>query len=493
MRARIVTALLTLAVVSCKVGPDYSAPAMELPDAWSHDLGPSGDLADLAAWWTKLGDPALEELIHRGAVQNLDVQSAIARIDEARARYGISRADLFPTISADGAATWTRISKNAPGVGAIGGETFDQYDLGIGVGWEPDVFGRVRRSIEAAGAAYQATVEDMRAVRLSLAAEIALEYVNLRSLQERMAIGLENVTTQADSLSLATSRRDLGLAPDLDVTQAQATLSSTEAAIPLLRDGVTRSLHRLALLIGETPGPVESILGDRPVPTMPAIFALGAPGDLVRRRPDVRAAERRVAFETALVGVDSADLYPSFSVTGSFGLTSDGIGELLDVDSRRFSVGPSFRWDILDFGRIESRIHAQEARVRGAVAQWEAAVLSALQEVEDSITGVANLTDRRDKLAHAEEAAERSVSLAKDLYRSGLRDFERVLEAQRTLLLVQDAHASARAAVVLEMIRLYKALGGGWSLDTEARPAAEGAQPAAGETAPPVAPQPAGQ
>jgi NodT family efflux transporter outer membrane factor (OMF) lipoprotein len=477
MRTRFIAVVLSIAVAACKVGPDYQPPKMNLPDQFSADLGSGGNVADLAHWWTKLGDPALEELIHRGAVQNLDVRTALARIDESRARYGITRADLFPTVDANGGASWTRTSKNAPAIGSFGGETFDQYDLGIGVGWEPDVFGRVRRSIEAAGAAYQATVEDMRAVRMSLAAEIAATYVNLRSLQERMAIALENVETQSDSLGLATSRRDLGLAPELDVTQAQATLSTTQAAVPLLRDGVSRALHRLAVLIGETPGPVESILGDRPVPTMPATFALGAPADLVRRRPDVRAAERRVAFETALVGVETADLYPSFSITGAFGLTSDSIGNLLDVDSRRFTIGPSFRWDLLDFGRIESRIHAQDARVEQAVAGWETSVLTALQEVEDAISGVTNLTERRDTLAHAEEAAQRSVSLAKDLYRGGLRDFERVLEAQRTLLLVQDQHASARASVVLEMIGLYKALGGGWSLDQTA----------------PVAPRPDGE
>ncbi len=477
MRTRFIAAVLLIVFAACKVGPDYESPQMSLPDQWSGDLGAQGNIADLADWWTRLGDPALEELIHRGAVQNLDVRTALARIDEARARYGITRADLFPTVDANGGASWTRISKNAPGIGGLGGNTFDQYDLGIGVGWEPDVFGRVRRSIEAAGAAYQATVEDMRAVRMSLAAEIATAYVNLRSLQERTAIALENVATQSDSLGLATSRRDLGLAPELDVSQAQATLATTQAVIPMLRDGASRTLHRLALLIGETPGPVESILGDRPVPTMPASFALGAPADLVRRRPDVRAAERRVAFETALVGVATADLYPSFSITGSFGVTSDSIGNLLDVDSRRFSVGPYFRWDLLDFGRIESRIHVQDARVKEAVAGWETSVLTALQEVEDAISGVANLTERRDTLARADQAAQRSVSLAKDLYRGGLRDFESVLEAQRTLILVQDQHASARAAVVLEMIGLYKALGGGWSLD---------------ETYP-VAPQPAGE
>jgi NodT family efflux transporter outer membrane factor (OMF) lipoprotein len=488
MRTHFIPAVLLLALAACKVGPDYEPPQMDLPDQFSADLGAQGNIADLADWWTKLGDPALEELIHRGAVQNLDVRTALARIDEARARYGITRADLFPTVDANGAATWTRISKNAPGIGGLGGETFDQYDLGIGVGWEPDVFGRVRRSIEAAGAAYQATVEDMRAIRMSLAAEIAVTYVNLRSLQERTAIALENVATQSDSLGLATSRRDLGLAPELDVTQAQATLATTQAVIPLLRDGASRTLHRLALLLGETPGPVESILGDRPVPAMPASVALGAPAELVRRRPDVRAAERRVAFETALVGVETADLYPSFSITGAFGLTSDSIGNLLDVDSRRFTIGPSFRWDLLDFGRIESRIHAQDARVAQAVAGWETSVLNALQEVEDSISGVANLTERRDTLERADQAAQRSVSLAKDLYRGGLRDFESVLEAQRTLILVQDQHASAKAAVVLEMIGLYKALGGGWSLD-ETYPVA----PHAADPQPePAGPRPAG-
>jgi NodT family efflux transporter outer membrane factor (OMF) lipoprotein len=479
MRTALTAVVLACAASACKVGPDYQPPHVELPEQWSTDLGPPGDPADLAAWWTKLGDPALEELIRRGAVQNLDVRSAVARIDEARARYGISRADLFPTIDAEGAARWTHISKNAPLISGVGGETFDEYDLGIDVGWEPDVFGRVRRSIEAAGAAYQATFEDMRAVRMSLAAEIALAYVDLRSLQERAAIAFENVATQSDSLGLATSRHDLGLVPELDVVQAQANLSSTEASIPLLRDGVARAFHRLALLIGETPGPVESIVGSRPVPAMPEGLALGVPADLIRRRPDVRAAERRVAYATALVGVATADLYPAFSIDGSFGLTADEPGSLFDANSWRFMFGPSFRWSLLDFGRVKSRIHVQDARVEEALAVWEQAVLTALQEVEDSISGVTNMGDRRDRLARAEEAAQRAVTLAKDLYRTGLRNFQSVLDAQRQLLLIQDQHAAARAAVILELVHLYKALGGGWSLDGPPREPV--APPAAGQ------------
>jgi NodT family efflux transporter outer membrane factor (OMF) lipoprotein len=252
-----------------------------------------------------------------------------------------------------------------------------------------------------------------------------------------------------------------------------------------LRDGIARAFHRLALLMGETPGPVESIVGEKPVPQMPATFPVGVPADLVRRRPDVRAAERRVAFETAMVGVATADLYPSFSLDGTFGLTAEHPGDLLDLDSRRFSFGPSFRWDLLDFGRVKNQIGVQNARVEEALAAWEKTALGALQEVEDAISGVVNGGDRRDRLARAEESAQRAAALANELYRAGLRDFQSVLDAERQLLSIADQRAAARATVVLELVRLYKALGGGWSLDPEPAP------PVAPEPTPPVAPEPA--
>lgn len=461
---------LSLVSVACEaVGPNYRAPEIAVPKDWNEKL--EGALAvgetDIAAWWKVFNDPILDAFVVRAASQNLDVRQAIARIDETRALYGVAKGDRYPQIDANGDATWINASKNDPTTPAgTGHRTFDTYGLGIGASWEFDVFGRVRRSVEAAGASYQATVEDMRAIRVALAAEVARAYVELRSQQERLAIAEANVASQQGSLDLAQSRQKLGLAPELDVAQAQTNLSQTESSIPAFREDIARSKHRLAVLLGGMPGSLDAELAMvKPVPALPERVLVDLPANLVRRRPDVRAAERRLAYSTALIGVVTADLYPAFSLSGSFGLRSGDLGNLIDQDSTNFQFGPFFRWNLLDFGRVRGRVDAQDARTRQALAAYEAAVLGALQEVEDSIAGYSGELARREKLRAAETSAKRTVQLAQDLYRGGLTNFQSVLDAERQLLQIQDTRASVEAQVVVELIRLYKALGGGFSLD----------------------------
>lgn len=469
--SRLVLALVvSFASVACTaVGPDYKAPEIAVPKDWNEKV--EGGLAvgesDIAAWWTVFGDSTLDSLVVRAARQNLDIRQAIARIDETRAIYGVAKGDRYPQVNANGDATWIDPAKNNPTTAnGTGGKVYDSYGVGIDASWELDVFGRVRRSVEAAGASYQATVEDMRAIRVALAAEVARVYVELRSRQERLAIAEANVASQKGSLDLAQSRQKLGLAPELDVAQAQTNLSSTESSIPAFREDIARSRHRLAVLLGGTPGSLDAELATvKPVPALPERVLVDLPANLVRRRPDVRAAERRLAYSTALIGVATADLYPSFSLFGSFGLRSGDLGNLIDQDSAGFQFGPSFRWNLLDFGRVRGRVDAQDARTRQALAAYEASILGALQEVEDSIVGYTGETARREKLRAAETSAKRTVQLAQDLYRGGLTNFQSVLDAERQLLQIQDTRASVEAQVVVELIRLYKALGGGFSLD----------------------------
>jgi outer membrane protein, multidrug efflux system len=463
-------ALLSLAAVGCTaVGPDYTEPEIAVPQNWNEKL--EGGLAvgesDIAAWWKVFGDPTLDSFVLRAAAQNLDVRQAIGRIDETRALYGVAKGDRYPQVNALGDAMLIDPAANSPSTArGTGGHAYDSYALGLDASWELDVFGRVRRSIEAAGANYQATVEDMRAIRVALAAEVARAYVELRSQQERLAIAQANVASQQGSLDLATSRQQLGLAPELDVAQAQTNLSSTESSIPAFSADIARSKHRLAVLLGGAPGSLDAELASvKPVPALPDRVVVDLPANLVRRRPDVRAAERRLAYSTALEGVETADLYPSFSLFGAFGLRSGDLGTLLEPDSVGFQVGPLFHWNLLDFGRVKSRIGAQNARTGQALAAYEAAILGALQEVEDSIAGYSGETIRRDKLRAAETSAKRTVQLAQDLYRGGLTNFQSVLDAERQLLQIQDTRASVEAQVVVELIHLYKALGGGFALD----------------------------
>jgi NodT family efflux transporter outer membrane factor (OMF) lipoprotein len=465
-----VAALVVLAFTGCAVGPDYVAPQISAPQAWHADLRSGAtpqpvDPQTLASWWTTLNDPTLASLIDRAVRRNLDLKKARARVREARARRGISQAELFPTLSATGSVTYSRGSGNlSTAQASVAVPERESYAIGLDAGWEVDVFGGVRRSVEAATADLQASGEDLRNVLVSLLGEVALNYIEVRTFQGRLAVAEANLAAQAESRTLAAVRLEVGLTTALDVEQATYNLESTRAQIPTLQSGLEEAKNRLAILLGEPPGAVHADLAERrPIPVPPLEVAVGVPADLLRRRPDVRQAERKVAAQTAQIGVATAELYPKFSLVGSIGLSALDLTNLFSASSRAFSVGPTMSWRLFEAGAIRKNIEVQSALQEQALIQYEATVLTALEEVENALVAFVEEQRRREALRDATRAAERAVALAQAQYGAGMVDFRSVLDAQRSLLSLQDQLAQSEGAVTSNVVRVYKALGGGWS------------------------------
>ncbi len=461
--------LALLLGAGCTVGPNYDPPALEqeVPDAWRSAAAEEieGPGAPLETWWTTLNDPQLAELIQEARGNNYSVLTAAARVREARAQLGIATGRYYPDAAVDGSYSRNSPSENSALVVPPGGlEDFDLYDLGVGFGWEIDVFGRLRRGAESARAALEASIEDYRDVMVILMAEVAANYVEVRTLQDRIRYGRANVEAQAGSLQLTRDRFDAGLSPLTDVTQAEYNLANSQAAIPRLEAQLAAAINRLAVLLGKPPGAVDDLLtGGSEIPDPDGSIALGLPVDLLRRRPDIRAAERQLASQTALIGVAKADLYPTFSLAGILALESFDSGDFFDGDSVTWSLVPGLRWNIFSGGKIRNNIRVQEARTEQLLFNYEQTVLFALDEVESTLVAYEREKMRRDRLAEAVDASERTVELVRTQYMSGLTDFLNLLDAQRTLASQQDSFAESEGQVVQNLIALNRALGGGWA------------------------------
>jgi multidrug efflux system outer membrane protein len=457
-------AVTFLILYGCAVGPDYVRPETPTRQAWHTEL--SGGLTaepmdpeTWASWWKTLNDPILSELTHRAVANNLDLKSARARVREARARRGVAQTDLFPTLDTSGSATWSRSSEETGN-----GKTRDLYAVGFDAGWELDLFGGARRSVEAAEADLQASQENLRDVLVSLLGEVALNYVEVRTYQTRLAVAEANLAAQNETYELTQVRYQAGLSDELAVHQARYNLEETRSQIPNLRTGLEEAQNRLAVLVGEQPGAVHAELAERqPIPVTPLKVAVGVPADVLRRRPDVRQAERELAAQTARVGVATADLYPKFALNGSIGLEALSWGNLFSPTANSFSGGPRITWPIFDAGAIHQNIEVQSALQEQALVQYEAAVLHTLEEVENALVAYAEEQSRRHSLREGIDAAQQAVKLAQYKYEAGLMDFGDVLDAQRSLLSFQDRLAQSEGAVTSNLITLYKALGGGWT------------------------------
>jgi NodT family efflux transporter outer membrane factor (OMF) lipoprotein len=480
-----VLALVALAG-GCTVGRDYVPPqasnGLGLGASFAQldgtsPLASSADLPDeamLAAWWEGFGDSKLSELVSRALAGNLDQQLASERVREARALRGIAEGAKFPTLDAGGTAQRQRGSEN---IGAPGNDRDSSlFDAGLDASWEIDVFGGIRRSVEASRADLQATIEQERAVRVTLAAEVARNYVELRSLQERQRVLDRSIGAQRDTVKLTQERLDAGIAPKLDVAQSQAQLATRLSQLPPVLAGQRAAIHRLGVLLGEQPGVLAAeLLGEvSPIPQLrQAGISSGLPSDLLRRRPDVREAERRIAAATARVGVAESDLFPKFSLTGSFGLQSDQVGELADMDSRRWAIGPSVRWNLFDGERLRRAVDAAESREKQALLTYQQTVLLAIEEAENALVDLQFSQARNAALREAVAANQEAVDLADALYRGQLSTFLNVLEGRRQLFYAEDALVLSDAEVARAVIALYKALGGGWSEVQAAEPAAQ--------------------
>lgn len=452
--------LVLLLVLGCSVGPDYHRPNNPaIPSTWT-TATPTN--APLSHWWKSFHDPALDSLIDRAAKANHDLRIATARVHEARAQRGQARWDLLPTITGKGSYINARTSKNAQ-VFPFDKIDTDNYDAHFDANWEIDIFGGRRRRLEAVHAGATAVDEDRRAVLVSVLAEVARAYIELRSLQHRLAIARDNIAAQKSALDLTQARFKGGISSQLDVAQATALLAGTESQLPALEAARKRTLHQLALLLAQPPGALYDEFADsKNLPTTPPEIPAGLPSDLLRRRPDIRAAERQLAALTARIGVQTAELFPKFSLVGTAGFQSLSFGDWFTGGSRYWAAGPTVTWRILELGVIRNQIKAANAREQQALAQYEQTVLRALAETENALVNYAHEQQRRQALRDQAAANRKAVDLANQLYAKGNTSFLEVLDAKRSLYRVEDDLAESDRTVVTNLIALYKALGGGW-------------------------------
>ena len=444
-------------IAGCAAGPDY-APPEPPPDPlqWRSptDHGLAASTADIREWWRFFDDAGLNALVDRGLSGNLDLAQARSRVREARATRGIETAGRFPSLGAAGSAA--RVKEGEASSTELYAAEFD-------AAWEIDLFGRASRRIEAAEADMGASIEAMRGVQVSLAAEIALNYVEVRALQNRIRVAEANVRTQQETFEVVSDRYDLQLAGGLEVAQAESNLSDSRARIPPLNAGLRRAMNRLAVLLGENPGTLNDRLrppGD--VPAAPPEIAIGIPADLMRRRPDIRRAERELAAQSARVGAATAELYPRFTFNGTLQFAAADASNLFSAMSRLLSIGPAFQWNVFNAGSVRRNIEVRTERREQALLNYEQTVLRALEEVENAMTDYARELDRRAHLEKAAAAARNAAETAESLYKDGLRDYIYVLDAQRAQFTMEDRLATSNADVAANLIRLYKALGGGW-------------------------------
>lgn len=446
------------------VGPDYEQPETPMPDAWheavQEDLE-SGDPA-LQTWWTVFGDEMLNGLITKASTNNLTLKTAAARIEQAAALRGVSASQYWPDIVAGGAASAVQTATPDYEGGL--------YQAGLSMAWELDLWGRVRRSVESADATLQASVENYRDILVVLYADIARNYIDVRTLQARIDFAETNLTAQVETMELTQNRFDSGLVPALDVSQSKLNRFRTESAIPPLKQSLIEAINRLSVLTGDMPYALLQEL-ETQQPTIPSStgvqIARGLPADLLRQRPDIRRAERELASQNARIGVTKADLYPTLTLPGTLAVQSLGSGSG-DVT---YGFGPQLRWNIFNGKRIRSQVAAEEAGTKAALHVYEQTVLLALEEVENSMAAYANETARVQMLETAAAAAEKSVELVRELYKSGLTDFQNVLNMEQALLVQQDDLATSRGLISLDLVGIYKSLGGGWAPPAE--PSAE--------------------
>ncbi|HEX3798513.1 MAG TPA: efflux transporter outer membrane subunit [Verrucomicrobiae bacterium] len=461
----IVAASLIFAA-GCSVGPDYHPPKTDTHAEWASPLAGGTTNAPMTDtnWWKTFHDPEIDSLIARAVHSNLNLRVATARVHEERAARGVVAADFWPTANASGSYTRERLSGNGfpefpPG------EPLEAnvYQAGFDARWEIDVFGGTRRAVEAATAEIGAAEFGRRDVLVSLLGDVARSYVEARGFQKEIAIVQQNIKAQQDVLELTRDRFKSGLTSDLDVQQAAALLSTTQAQVPTLETGFRQSTYRLDVLIGQRPGTLlEELSAEQPIPSVPPQVPIGLPADLLRRRPDIRRAERQLAASNARIGVAVADYFPKFSLTGDAGLQSVSASDWFTGGSRFWSIGPTAQWRIFDGGRIRSNVKVQNAREEQALATYEQAVLGAFQDVEGALVAYAKEQIRRQSLIEAVTANQNAVDIANQLYKNGLADFLRVLDSQRSLYEAQDALVQSDRTVSVDLIALYKALGGGW-------------------------------
>ncbi|MDB5911152.1 MAG: efflux system, outer rane lipoprotein NodT family [Massilia sp.] len=453
-----------LLATGCTVGPNFKPPRPTVPAAYLNPSAPPTTQTsvtlqqptDVAQWWKTFNDPSLDSLVTRAVESNLDLRLATSRLRQARAARGVVASALWPDINANG-------SYSHFGTGRKNSTSSDLYQAGFDAAWEIDVFGGVRRSVEASDASIEAAVEDRRDVLVTLAAEVAVDYIDLRGFQRQIAIANENLAAQRRTADLTRRRFNAGFVSRLDAANADAQVASTESDIPALESSARQAIYSLSLLLGREPEALLAELSqERPIPLTPPEVPIGLPSDLLRRRPDIRRAEAQLHAATAQIGVATADLFPKFSLTGNFNLESSKLKSLGNWSSALWSMGPSVTWPLFTAGRIQANIEVQNAVQEQALIAYDQAVLGALRDVEAALIAYSKEQQRRLALVNAVTANREAFDLSTRLYTQGQTDFLNVLTAERSLFGAETALTASDTTIATDLAALYKALGGGW-------------------------------
>lgn len=475
--SRLAAAVIVLACCGCMVGPDFKTPSAPTAAQYLEANQPSVDTKQLEyeAWWRVFNDPTLERLIRIAYDQNLTLIAAGARVLQARAELGVAIGDFYPqSQSLSGSILKARPSHADPTATPESQvSNFWRASLGATVDWQLDFWGRFRRAIQSADAAYFASIAAYDDTLVVLLSDVATTYIGIRTLQTQIAIAEDNIAKQKTAVTIAESRHRGGAATDLDVYQAQNVLGQTEAQVPLLTAQLNQGMNALRVLLAMPPGPLDDLLsGPTTIPVPPQNVTIGIPADLVRRRPDIRQAELAAMSQSAKIGIAEADLYPAFSLFGTFGSVSANIHghQLSDLFSRHgitFAYGPTFEWNILNYGQITNNVRVQDAALQALLVQYQNSVLTAQQQVEDGLATFLEGRKRVDYLRGSVYAANAAVGLAIKQYQLGTRDFTTVLTAEQNLYTAQNELASAEGNVSTGLANVYRALGGGWQIREE--------------------------
>lgn len=463
-------------LTSCMMGPDFQRPEAKVSAQWlgqaptipaAPEAAPTPE-QNLAQWWTIFNDPQLTSLVERGMQANLDLRMAQSRIRQARASMGIAGADLGPTVNTNASLTRSRTPASS-----IRNEvtTGNLYQMGFDAGWEVDLFGGLRRGVEAAGADLDAAMENRSDLLVSLSAEVASNYLNLRSFQQRLAIARQNLKAQEHTADLTRQRFNVGFASKLDVVRAEALAATTSGQIPLLEAQVRQTIYSLSLLLGGEPSALlEELSPEAALPAAQATVPVGLPSDLLLRRPDIRRAIARIHAATARIGVAKADLFPKFTISGALGYQNTNSNALFNSAGSFWSLGPALNWPLFDMGRTRANLELKKALQEEELLAYEQTVLNALREVENALIASTKEEEHRQAMAQAVAANRTAVELATALYTAGQNDFLAVLDAQRSLYASEDALAQSSRTVSTNLVALFKALGGGWQTEEGATP-----------------------
>lgn len=475
----------------CAVGPNYQPPTVKAPAQWSEPSsnGVSSEPFLAGAWWKNFHDTELDSLMARAVRTNLNLRIAAARVRQARAQKGIAQADLGPTVNTSGSYSRQKQSENQPILGSLNIPSSvpfenDVYQAGFDASWEIDLFGGKRRGVQAATADLAAVEYSRQDVMVSLLSEVARNYVQVRGAQRQLAVLQDQIQAQTETVEITRKRVEIGAATDLDEQRAIALLATIQAQAPAMETAVQTSIHRLGVLLAQPPCSLrDELSATAPIPTAAPEVPIGLPSDLLLRRADVRQAERRLAAETARIGQVKSELFPKFYLTGAAGLTSISTDDFFTSGSRTWSIGPSVKWRIFDSGRVRASLRAQRAVTDQAGLAYEQVVLGSLEEVENALVAYANEQEHRRQLEQSVAANQKVVELANQRYTTGLGSYLSLLDAQRGLYVAQDELVRSERAVSLNLVALYKALGGGWDADNAQRLAVEVSLPSAQQTA----------